>query len=460
MCASDWGGTDCATPFCRNQCSAHGVCMADAASLDAPSRCHCARGWIGRDCSRYGCTPRRRKRALAQAAAAAAAAPAKRLPALHSESHPVVGALVAYGSALPAVVHVGCGANGACVAGVCHCASGWTNSSAGGFCDKKECGPGCNARHQQCVDGQCLCQEGWGGEHCVSQTCAGGCGSEKRGACVAGACVCKNGWIGARCGRQSCSGRGQWIVPHADESKGKASASTSGGGGVRPHCVCTPPYRGEFCRWTGCPHNCRERGVCDRGRCYCRAPFTGASCGGTTSEVVASTLRNEAAAAAAAAAAPRHVQLRLRLERASRRGDLRIVARPSLRRDFDKFLRNASVWRALAAGAGGSSSSSAATQLDELVAIGKQPDAPSGLFAFLFNDGHRKGRALALHAAPRVGAVGTFESGRVHEEPIAVTLFTKANISVGKDEPPLLLLTLKVPLAFDHRGGCCCCSHF
>ena len=153
----------------------------------------------------------------------------------------------------------GCSGHGACRAGHCHCAVGWT----GAKCEMQDCSPACV--HGWCNDGVCTCKEGWRGARCAQHACDDDCSGH--GVCVAGGtCLCAAGWGGKACAiglcRSDCSGHGK----------------CTGRG-----CVCDSGYAGASCGRRACPGDeggmaCSGHGACYEGRCECHAPYIGVDC--------------------------------------------------------------------------------------------------------------------------------------------------------------------------------------
>merc|ERR1711988_110855 len=173
-CLFGWGGEDCGTGLCPNNCSGTGVCNTEKA------RCKCNFGYRGVNCSKY----------------------------LRDEICPN-----------------DCSGHGTCGSGedkgLCFCYKNW----GGVDCSPNMC-PGNCSDHGACMvvdpsfgnGAHCKCEPGWQGEKCDKRekfcdvingkTCAGNgyCNKDT------GGCVCKTGWLGEHCDLPECT---QGYLNHA-----------------------------------------------------------------------------------------------------------------------------------------------------------------------------------------------------------------------------------------------------
>ncbi|XP_062341689.1 teneurin-1 isoform X1 [Osmerus eperlanus] len=186
-----------------------------------------------------------------------------------------------------------CHGNGECVAGHCHCFTGFLGPDCSkdscpvlcsgngdyekGFC---QCHPGwkgseCDIQEDQCIDptcsnhgtcvnGVCLCSPAHRGNNCeqvdcVDPQCSG------HGVCVRGECLCSLGWGGPDCQsplpacQEQCSAHGSFLLDAAT-------------------CTCDPGWTGTDCSTELCPVPCSPHSVCVSGRCQCPEGWEGPGC--------------------------------------------------------------------------------------------------------------------------------------------------------------------------------------
>uniref|UniRef100_A0A671NEQ1 Teneurin-1-like n=1 Tax=Sinocyclocheilus anshuiensis TaxID=1608454 RepID=A0A671NEQ1_9TELE len=155
-----------------------------------------------------------------------------------------------------------CSGNGDYEKGVCVCHAGWK----GAECEVEEgqcIDPTCS-NNGECVNGICVCAPAFKGDNCeqvdcVDPLCSG------RGVCVRGECVCSAGWGGESCEtvlpacKEQCSGHGTY------------QAQTGG-------CVCEQGWSGDDCSMEVCPVPCSAHSVCVAGRCQCEEGWEGTTC--------------------------------------------------------------------------------------------------------------------------------------------------------------------------------------
>ncbi|XP_026066564.1 teneurin-1-like isoform X1 [Carassius auratus] len=155
-----------------------------------------------------------------------------------------------------------CSGNGDYEKGVCVCHAGWK----GAECEVEEgqcIDPTCS-NNGECVNGICVCAPSFKGDNCeqvdcVDPLCSG------RGVCVRGECVCSAGWGGESCEtalpacKEQCSGHGTY------------QAQTGG-------CVCEQGWSGDDCSVEVCPVPCSAHSVCVAGRCQCEEGWEGTTC--------------------------------------------------------------------------------------------------------------------------------------------------------------------------------------
>uniref|UniRef100_A0A8C9T954 Teneurin transmembrane protein 1 n=1 Tax=Scleropages formosus TaxID=113540 RepID=A0A8C9T954_SCLFO len=187
----------------------------------------------------------------------------------------------------------GCNGNGECVAGHCHCFSGFLGPdctkdacpilcSGNGEYEKGHClcrvgwkGPECDVQEDQCIDptcsnhgnciqGICVCFPAYKGINCeqvdcLDPLCAG------HGVCEKGECLCSPGWGGAGCEspmpscHEQCSGHGTYL----------SDTRT---------CACEPGWTGKDCNKELCPVPCGSHGTCSEGQCQCQEGWKGLVC--------------------------------------------------------------------------------------------------------------------------------------------------------------------------------------
>ncbi|KAL4648805.1 teneurin-1-like [Arapaima gigas] len=193
-----------------------------------------------------------------------------------------------------------CNGNGECVAGHCHCFSGFLGPdcardacpvlcTGNGEYEKGHClchpgwkGPECDVQEDQCIDptcsnhgnciqGTCVCFPAYKGINCeqgrcfsplldcLDPLCAG------HGVCVKGECLCSPGWGGAGCEilmpscHGQCSGHGTYLP----------DAGT---------CACEPGWTGADCYKELCLVPCGSHGTCSEGQCQCQEGWVGPAC--------------------------------------------------------------------------------------------------------------------------------------------------------------------------------------
>ncbi|XP_064184438.1 teneurin-1-like isoform X1 [Anguilla rostrata] len=186
-----------------------------------------------------------------------------------------------------------CNGNGECVAGHCHCFTGFLGPdcakdscpvlcSGNGEYEKGHCvchpgwkGPECDLQEDQCMDptcsnhgtciqGICMCSPAYKGNNCeqvdcLDPQCAG------HGVCVKGECLCSPGWGGDGCDaplpacQEQCSGHGTYLPDTGT-------------------CTCDPSWTGSDCYIEVCPVPCGSHGVCSEGRCQCEDGWEGLGC--------------------------------------------------------------------------------------------------------------------------------------------------------------------------------------
>ncbi|KAI1898905.1 hypothetical protein AGOR_G00077210, partial [Albula goreensis] len=186
-----------------------------------------------------------------------------------------------------------CNGNGECVAGHCHCFTGFLGPdcakdscpvlcSGNGEYEKGHCvchpgwkGPECDLQEDQCMDptcsnhgtciqGICVCSPAYKGNNCeqvdcLDPQCAG------HGVCVKGECLCSPGWGGDGCDtplpacQEQCSGHGTYLPDTGT-------------------CTCEPSWTGSDCYIEVCPVPCGSHGVCSEGRCQCEDGWEGMGC--------------------------------------------------------------------------------------------------------------------------------------------------------------------------------------
>ncbi|KAA0716697.1 Teneurin-1 [Triplophysa tibetana] len=124
------------------------------------------------------------------------------------------------------------------------------------------CSTNCNG-NGECVAGHCHCFTGFLGPDCSKDSCPVLCSGN--GDYEKGVCLCHTGWKGAECEVEE----GQCIDP----------TCSNNGECVSGVCVCAPAFKGDNCEQVDCADPlCSGRGVCVRGECVCSAGWGGESC--------------------------------------------------------------------------------------------------------------------------------------------------------------------------------------
>ncbi|XP_022536740.2 teneurin-1 isoform X2 [Astyanax mexicanus] len=155
-----------------------------------------------------------------------------------------------------------CSGNGEYEKGVCACRVGWKGAECeveDGQCIDPTC-----SNNGECVDGTCVCAPAFKGNNCeevdcVDPTCSG------RGVCVRGECVCSAGWGGEVC---------ETPLPACKEQ-------CSRHGTYNPEtgvCVCEQGWTGTDCSTEVCLLPCSVHSVCAGGRCQCEDGWEGPTC--------------------------------------------------------------------------------------------------------------------------------------------------------------------------------------
>ncbi|RXN30028.1 teneurin-1-like protein [Labeo rohita] len=176
-----------------------------------------------------------------------------------------------------------CNGNGECVAGHCHCFTGFL----GPDCSKDSCPVLCSGNGDY-EKGVCVCHAGWKGAECeveegqcIDPTCS------NNGECVNGICVCAPAFKGDNCEQVDCvdplcSGRGVCV-------RGECVCS-AGWGEVCPvpcsahsvcvagRCQCEEGWEGTTCDKQACHPICEEHGECRDGQCVCQPGWEGEHC--------------------------------------------------------------------------------------------------------------------------------------------------------------------------------------
>ncbi|XP_028838549.1 teneurin-1 isoform X2 [Denticeps clupeoides] len=186
-----------------------------------------------------------------------------------------------------------CNGNGECVAGHCHCFTGFL----GPDCSKDSCPVLCSG-HGDYEKGHCECHPGWKGpecdvqeDQCIDPTCS------NHGECISGMCVCAPAFKGVNCEQvdcedPQCSGHGVCVRGECLCSSGWGGVSCdtplpacqeqcSGHGTYQPDtalCVCDQGWTGGDCSTELCPTPCSPHSVCVSGRCQCEEGWEGPAC--------------------------------------------------------------------------------------------------------------------------------------------------------------------------------------
>lgn len=243
LCGPGWTGLGCAIRTCEHLAGCHGR------GFCADGECVCSRGWTGATCESKEC------------------------PQGCSEAHGVCdtsgGTCVCKDGWSGALCDVpppcpnGCSGRGACVLGLCVCEA----DAGGADCSQLTCPGGCSG-HGSCNShtGKCECDAGYEGTpNCAHKACEADC--HHSGVCAGGKCICFGGFTGRLCERRSC-GLGNCSHPH-----GRCDTSTGA-------CVCAKGFSGKDCSLKECNggKGCSGNGVCQRGKCFCRAGWRGDAC--------------------------------------------------------------------------------------------------------------------------------------------------------------------------------------
>uniref|UniRef100_A0A4W4DYT4 Teneurin transmembrane protein 1 n=1 Tax=Electrophorus electricus TaxID=8005 RepID=A0A4W4DYT4_ELEEL len=186
-----------------------------------------------------------------------------------------------------------CNGNGECVAGHCHCFTGFL----GPDCSKDSCPVLCSG-HGEYEKGVCVCHTGWKGVECeveegqcIDPTCS------NNGECVDGTCVCAHAFKGNNCEEvdcvdPSCSGRGVCVRGECVCSAGwdgeacetplpACKEQCSRHGTYQPEtgvCVCVDGWTGNDCSTEVCPVLCSAHSTCVSGQCQCEDGWEGPTC--------------------------------------------------------------------------------------------------------------------------------------------------------------------------------------
>ena len=216
-CSPGYGGAGCEKEgMCLGNCTNHGKCVAEPASLssDSTSQCQCYDGFSGASCENDDRCDEK------------------------------------FG---------GCGEKGKCVDSLCECDVGY----AGVKCENKECpggGGGCS-NHGFCDSktGTCTCHFGHVGDGCEDVLqCPNNCTSVKQGLCVSagsadvtiGQCKCTKGYQGDDCSSIVClKSFPHQFADKQEECGGDARGQCNGKNGK---CLCHPAYGGFACEFA-CP---------------------------------------------------------------------------------------------------------------------------------------------------------------------------------------------------------------
>ncbi|XP_055726034.1 teneurin-1 isoform X2 [Salvelinus fontinalis] len=217
-----------------------------------------------------------------------------------------------------------CKGNGECVAGHCHCFSGFLGPdcskdscpvlcSGNGDYEKGYCqchpgwkGPECDIQEDQCIDptcsnhgtcvnGICMCSPAYKGNNCeqvdcLDPQCSG------HGVCVKGECLCSPGWGGPDCEsplpacQEQCSGHGNYLPDSGTCTCGSSWTGSDCSTEVCPvpcsahsvcvggKCQCEEGWEGPGCDLQACHPRCQEHGQCKNGQCECHPGWEGEHC--------------------------------------------------------------------------------------------------------------------------------------------------------------------------------------
>lgn len=151
--------------------------------------------------------------------------------------------------------------------GVCECDEGWS----GTYCDiHTACPKNCNDRGE-CIRGVCQCKGSYYGDHCQHAHCKNNCNEKGECNIQNGRCKCFPSYIGEDCSIKADDNYSLIQFNH--------SYHTSESPETLSDTILSPiSFQSVFYPEASCLYNCRDRGSCLDGKCYCNPPYFGESC--------------------------------------------------------------------------------------------------------------------------------------------------------------------------------------